>query len=138
MREKFNLSLKHWKEDGSLAIAALLTSELLAVLWLGFLALFALETLLPTFVTVRLSLTEYLTWLILGTVATLWLRRESGVKSLMSSKKVGHVLLAGTVCMTVVLIALSMARFPLIPGLVFFASSLGLGWLLWRSFQEKS
>lgn len=136
MRQRINHSIDRSKQNGSLAIAALLASELLTVLWFAFLGLFALETLLPTFVTIRLSLTEYLAWLSLGTIATLWLRHESGVKSLVPSKKFGNVLLASTILMAVILIGLSFARFPLLPGLVFLAGSLGLGWLLWHAFSS--
>ncbi len=126
-----------WKQDGRLMIAALLLTELIAVLWLGFLALFALETLLPTFVTVRLSLTEYLTWLVLGTAGTLWLRQHAEVSAFELPSRFAQAFLASLTVGLALLIALSMARFPLIPGIAFFLGYALLAWLLWRSYQEN-
>jgi hypothetical protein len=48
------------KENGFLAVCYALLAEALFVGYLGFIALFTIETLLPTFVTVRFSLTKFL------------------------------------------------------------------------------
>lgn len=138
MREKIALSLERFKKNGSLAIAALLLTELAAVLWLGFLGLFALETLLPTFVTVRLSLTEYLTWLVLGTAALLFLRDKAGVTAFEVPPSIAGPLFWTAILALALLVALSMARFPVIPGIIFFVGYSFLAWLLWRSFQESN
>lgn len=130
-----NQKMTEWQESGKLAIAASLLFELLIVLWLGFIALFSLETLLPTFVTIRISLTNFLTVLILGTILYLFL--EQKVDAPLEQNKTPRWLSVGVWCFGALLIALSLARFPLAGAIVFFVGYLALLWLLNRFLQEK-
>lgn len=124
-----------WKQNGALAIIAALLCELLVVLWLSFFALFGLETLLPTFVTIRLSLSNFLAFLILATVFYLFLERQLGLPQ--TEAKTPRWLIVGAWCFGGVLIALSLARFSLFGVVVFFFGYLTLWWFLNRYIIEK-
>lgn len=127
--------LNQWKASGKLVIIAALLFELLVVLWLGFFALFALETLLPTFVTIHLSLSNFLTLLILGTVGYLFLERQ--FDEIPSQTKTPPWLSVGAWLFGCILITLSLARFSLIGALIFLALYLFLWWFLGRFLQEQ-
>lgn len=132
IQQKFD----HWKANGKLAIFATLLLELLIVLWFSFLALFALETLLPTFVTVRLSLTNFLAFLILTTIFYLLLERQLDLPT--EETKTPRWLSGGVMIFGLVLIALSLARFPLMGVIIFLVSYLSLWWLLTRFIQKQN
>lgn len=124
-----------WKANGTIAIASALLFELLTVLWPGFFMLFALETLLPTFVTIRLSLSNFLAFLILATIFYLFLERQ--LDDSPSQTKTPWWLTVGAWGFGVILIGLSFARFPLMGVLIFLVSYLCLTWVLNRFLQEK-
>ncbi len=125
----------HWKQNGTLIIAAALLFELLTVLWIGFFILFSLETLLPTFVTIRLSLTNLLAFLILATLSYLFLERQ--LDEIPSQTKTPRWLAGGVWFFGFILIALSLARFPLFGALLFLTCYLLLAWILSKFVQEK-
>lgn len=124
-----------WKANGSVAIASALLFELLVVLWLGFFMLFALETLLPTFVTIRLSLSNFLAFLILTTIFYLFLERQ--LDDIPSQTKTPRWLTVGVWGFGVILISLSFARFPLMGVVIFLVSYLCLTWVLSRFIHEQ-
>ncbi|TXH02419.1 MAG: hypothetical protein E6R05_04205 [Candidatus Moraniibacteriota bacterium] len=131
IQQKFD----HWKANGKLAIFAALLLELLIVLWLSFLALFALETLLPTFVTVRLSLTNFLAFLLLTTVFYLFFERQLDLPT--EETKTPRWLTVGVWTFGFFIIALSLARFSIIGVLIFLIAYLLLTWLLTKFVQER-
>lgn len=127
--------MTQWKVNGFIPIFAALLFELLAVLWLGFFTLFALETLLPTFVTIRLSLTNFLAFLILATTFYLFLERQLDETPL--ETKTPRWLSVGVWSFGIILIALSFARFSPMGVIIFLTSYLFLTWLLNRFVIEK-
>ena len=134
----FQQKIDTWKQSGMLAIVAALLFELLVVLWLSFLALFSLETLLPTFITIRLSLTNFLTVLILGTLLYLSLEQKiSSDPGVNTDSKLERWLSIGLWVFGAILLLLSLARFSLVGVIVFFLSYLALLWLLKR-FHESA
>lgn len=118
-----------------LAILAALLLELLLVLWIGFLVLFALETLLPTFITIRLSLANFLAILVLGTVFYLFLEKELNLPT--DETKTPRFLTVGVWGFGFILIALSLARFTLAGVIIFFIAYLILWWLFSQVLREK-
>ncbi len=118
-----------------LAILAALLLELLLVLWIGFLVLFALETLLPTFITIRLSLANFLAILVLGTVFYLFLEKELNLPT--DETKTPRFLTVGVWGFCFILIALSLARFTLAGVIIFFIAYLILWWLFSQVLREK-
>jgi len=64
---------KSWEEKGYLALIWALLFELLANAFVAFAGLVTLETLLPTFITARLSLAKLLFFLLLGSSLLAWL-----------------------------------------------------------------
>lgn len=127
--------LKAWTRGGKLVIVSLLFSELLVVLWFAFAALFSFEMLLPTFVTARLSLTNSLAWLILGTLLALWLRQRSGSVSLAVSKKTASWLLVIIIGYGLAIGILASVRFSLLSGIGFFSAYCYLSFLLWQEYR---
>lgn len=65
--QKFLDTLVKWRLSGALRVAYTLSVEALAIGYLYFIGLFTLETLLPTFITVRFSLTLFFFFLLLAT-----------------------------------------------------------------------
>lgn len=128
--------LKRWKQTETLLIATRLLFELLIVLWVSFLALFALETLLPTFVTIRISLTFFLAFIVLATIFYCTLEKQLDAPS--EATETPQWVIIGLWVFGVSLIALSLARFPLLPGILFLLGSIGLTWFLWRLFANTS
>ncbi len=122
--------INQWKQSGRLAIVAALLFELLTVLWLSFFFLFALETLLPTFITIRLSLANFLALLILTTIFYLFLERQLGLPEV--ETKTPRWLSVGTWFFGFILIALSLARFTVIGVIVFLIAYL----LLWQLLKH--
>lgn len=127
--------INQWKQSGRLAIVAALLFELLLVLWIGFFVLFALETLLPTFITVRLSLANLLALLVLGTVLYFSLERQVDVPP--EETTTPPFLTLGAWGFGFSLIALSLARFTLAGVIIFLAAYLILWWLLKRFLRLK-
>lgn len=124
-----------WKASGKLVIIAALLFELLTVLWFGFFILFALETLLPTFVTIRLSLSNFLALLMIGTVGYLFLERQLDLPQ--AETKTPRWLTAGAWLFGFTLITLSLARFSLSGAAIFLVLYLFLWWLFSQFLQEQ-
>ncbi len=67
LSQKFLDILLKWRLSGALRVAYALSVEALAIGYLYFIGLFTIETLLPTFITVRFSLTLFFFFLLLAT-----------------------------------------------------------------------
>lgn len=135
MRNFIQQKFDYWKVNGKLAIFAALLLELIIVLWLSFLALFALETLLPTFVTVRLSLTNFLAFLLLTTIFYLFLERQLDLPT--EETKTPRWLTVGVWGFGFFIIALSLARFSIIGVLIFLIAYFLLTWTFVRFVQAR-
>lgn len=121
-----------------LALVAALLFELLIVLWVSFLALFAFETLLPTFVTMRISLTFFLAFIVLTTIIYCALEKQLNIPSKSRTTKTPQWAIIGLWVFGVSLITLSLARFPFLPGILFLLGYVSLTWFLWRLFANTS
>ena len=73
--EKVQAFGHQWRTDGRLVVCYALLLETLVIGYIGFIGLYTLEMLLPTFITVRLSLTKFFFLLIILTMITASLGR---------------------------------------------------------------
>lgn len=128
MLNLFSTKVSLLKETGWLAVITALLLELILALWIIFLALFSLETLLPTFVTIRVSLTSFLSLLILLT--TLYLVLEQHLTLPLVQTKTPRLMSWGVSLFGFTLILLSLARFPLLAGGFFLVLYMLLWWYL--------
>lgn len=68
LKEKSLALMENWRTTGALHVTYALALEALFIGYLFFMGLFTIETLLPTFVTVRFSLTKFFFILIAATM----------------------------------------------------------------------
>lgn len=103
-----------YKKSGRLAIAANLLFDLALVGWIAFTGLYALETLLPTFVIARLSLVKFAVILLLLTSLLVWISSVLGIKEKESATKkaVPRIMLVAIITAGVGIIALTHYHFP--------------------------
>ncbi len=130
MLSLFTTKLAQWKSAGWLTIILSLLFELLIALWLGFLSLFTLETLLPTFVTIRVSLTTFLWVLLLLSLLYLSLKEYLNLPEALT--KTPRFITWGVFFFGAGLILLSLARFSLFAGGFFLIVYV----LLWWYFRQ--
>lgn len=123
-----NNKLALLKTTGWLTVLAALLFELLLALWVIFLGLFFLETLLPTFITIRLSLTTFLSFLLLLTTLYLAIEQYLALPISPNNSRTPRFFSWGIFFSGFVLIVLSLARFPLFMGVLFL---LGYSFLWW-------
>ncbi|TXH01986.1 MAG: hypothetical protein E6P95_00810 [Candidatus Moraniibacteriota bacterium] len=123
-----NNKLALLKITGWLTVLAALLFELLLALWVIFLGLFFLETLLPTFITIRLSLTTFLSFLLLLTTLYLTIEQYLALPTSPNNSRTPRFISWGIFFSGFVLIVLSLARFPLFMGVLFL---LGYSFLWW-------
>lgn len=138
--EKYLAALK---KNGCLAICYALLAEALIIGYLGFIALFTVETFLPTFVTVRFSLTQFFLILFLLTFILIalgryldisfdWQRQMSGISKKNPGLWLGLVWALG-------ILAISLYKFPPITIPIIIAGFFLTGYLFWKIFfgEEK-
>jgi len=122
--------------DGHIAIAANLLYEAVLIGWASFALLYALETLLPTFVIARLSLVKFSVCLILFTILLGWLG-QLGEAKIAQTKKMHPLLLAVLGLFLLSTVMLANYRFPwwTIPISI---GGYGLvAWFFFKIFQEN-
>lgn len=133
VHQKMSAILKKWQDTGLLHVVYALLSEALLIGFVMFAALFTLETLLPTFVAARLSLTAFLAILIIGSFLLAALGRflsidfPSGLRHRNPILWVGIAWIAG-------ILAISLYKFPLILIPVIILAFLGIGYLFLSVF----
>ncbi|MEP7162567.1 MAG: hypothetical protein ABI747_02285 [Candidatus Moraniibacteriota bacterium] len=130
--------LDRFAREGYLALAYALLLEILAIGFVVFAGLFTLETLLPTYITARLSLAKLFFLLLLSVFLLIAIGKSAGIRFTEKPKKIGF-LLWGACVWGVGLSALSLYKFPLwsIPLLlILFAAISHLFWKLF-SGEEK-
>ncbi|OGI22469.1 MAG: hypothetical protein A2808_03135 [Candidatus Moranbacteria bacterium RIFCSPHIGHO2_01_FULL_55_24] len=126
-----------FKDRNALAVMHALLLEFLVFGYLGFLGLFTLETLLPTFVTVRFSLAGLLLFLLILTFLAAILA-EKLEKSYVPLQKPWHRLLFVPALLWILgILALSLYKFPLWAIIVLVLASLALLFLFWQLFFAR-
>ncbi len=136
LRKFFAPRLEHCKKNGSFAVLYALLAEGLLYGYLGFIMLFSLETLLPTFISVRLSLTLFFFVLISLSFVLALLGRFLEIDFKWSERE-NHLLIRIGILWGIGILALSLYKFPpiLIPAilLAFFF----IGYLFFKEFLDK-
>lgn len=135
VKNKIDAVLKRWRSEGSLHIAYALGTEALLIGYLYFIAFFTIETLLPTFVTVRFSLTMFFFFLVLATFVLSLLGRSLKVTHNWNITKKSPILWLGLFWGFGILLV-SLIKFPplLIP--IILAGLLFSGHLFWKILFE--
>lgn len=128
--------LGHWRTTGMLHVVYALAIEALFISSLYFIGLFTIETLLPTFITVRLSLTKFFFFLILATFLLSLLGRFLSLSFPWNITKKSPLLWL-SILWSIGILAVSMIKFPfaMIPLLI--ALFLFSGSLFWSIFFEE-
>lgn len=122
---------------GRLAVAANLLYEAALVGWIAFGGLYALEALLPTFVTARLSLVKFGVLLLVLSSILIWLSQHLKPVSHQTKKETSRPLSIFLIITGLGIVTLTHYRFPWwsIPISI---SSYGLiVWLFFRLFQKE-
>lgn len=130
--QKIQTLFMKWKENGFLLVVYTLLAEALVLGFFGFAGLFTLETLLPSFVTTRLSLTKFLFLLLSFTFALGLLGRYIDLSFHRPTKK-SPLIWMGLVW-TLGILAISLYKFPLIIIPVLIAGFFIVGFLFWKIF----
>lgn len=134
--EKNSAILLQLRNRGALHVIYALGVEALIIGFVFFAGLFTLETLLPTFVTVRLSLTKFFFVLILAGIALSLLGQFLLISLPTRLTKKSPLLWLG-VLWSIGILTVSLMKFPLllIPFLVI--GFLLSGYLFWNIFSEE-
>jgi len=135
LQKKLTLAFEGWRATGILHVVYALALEALFIGYLFFLGLFTVETLLPTFVTVRFSLTKFFFVLITTTILLSLLGRFLNVSFTWSITKKNPLLWLGLLW-AIGILTVSMIKFlffiPLL--IVLFLLS---AYLFWQIFFEQ-
>lgn len=124
------------KENGSLSVVYALLTEALLLGFIGFVVLFTIETLLPTFVTERFSLTKFFFVLFLLSFILITLGRYLNISFQQSINKKSPLLWLGLLW-TLGILAISLYKFPL-PIIPFIIAGFFLfGFLFWKIFSQN-
>lgn len=136
LRKKMNDTLLHYRATGVLHVFYALLVEALLIGFVFFATFFTIETLLPTFVTVRLSLTKFFFFLVIGTMLLSLLGHFLSVSFSWNITKKNPLLWIG-ILWGIGIFALSLLKFPplLIPILILLF--LIVGFLFWNIFSEE-
>ncbi len=119
------------KENGFLAVCYALLAEALIIGYLGFTLLFTVETLLPTFVTARFSLTTFLFVLVLLSFILAALGRYLDISFEQKINKKSPMLWLGLFWMLGIL-AISLYKFPPLAIPIIIAGFFLIGFLFWK------
>ena len=128
--------LLDWRASGLLKVLYTLATEALLIGYVYFIGFFTIETLLPTFVTVRFSLTTFFFFLIISTMILSLLGRFLALSFSWSINKKSPALWLGLLW-ALGIATISLIKFPpiFIPIIIVcFALS---GYLFWNIFFEK-
>ncbi|MGB4833677.1 MAG: hypothetical protein WBP40_01445 [Candidatus Moraniibacteriota bacterium] len=108
----FKRSLDKYASDGRLAIAANLLSDIVCVGWIAFAGLYAIEVLLPTFVSARLSLVKFAILLLGLTSLLIWLIQSLAPTKQPSNRILSRPLRILLIMVAIGIISLAHYRFP--------------------------
>lgn len=136
LQKKLQAIFTQWRESGFLSVIYALLAEALLIGYLGFTALFTMETLLPTFVTARLSLAKFFAVLVLLSFALALLGRYLDIGFGWKTGKKNPLLWIGLLW-TVAILAVSLYKFPIATIPVIIAGFLLVGFLFFRIFFSR-
>lgn len=137
LQQKIQGILIKWREIGLLHVAYALLLEGLVIGYLGFMALFTIEMLLPTFVTVRFSLTKFFFFLFLLSFVLTALGRYLDMSFEWKITKKNPLLWLGFLW-TLGILILSLYKFPLFIIPIIILAFFSIGYLFWKIlFEEK-
>ena len=134
--KKLTPSFERWRASGVLHVVYALAVEALIIGYLYFAGFFTIETLLPTFVTIRFSLAKFLLILMLSTFATALLGRYLDITFSWNITKKSPLLWLA-ILWAIGILSVSLVKFPLPLIPVFVAGFLLSGYLFWNVFFEK-
>lgn len=136
IQKKISDLLLRYKATGLLHVGYALLAEALIIGFIFFLGLFTIETLLPTFVTVRLSLTKFFFFLVTGTMMLSLLGHFLQISFPWNITKKNPLLWLGVIW-SIGILALSLLKFPpLLIGSILLLF-LVAGYLFWNIFSEE-
>ncbi len=125
-----------WRASGLLKVIYTLATEALLIGYVYFIGFFTIETLLPTFVTVRFSLTTFFFFLVISTMLLSLLGRFLALSFSWNINKKSPALWLGLLW-ALGIATISLIKFPLplifLLLVLFFLS----GYLFWNIFFEK-
>lgn len=125
------------KENGFLAVCYALLLEGLVIGYLGFMALFTIEMLLPTFVSARFSLTKSFFFLFLLSFVLTALGRYLNMNFKWKITKKNPLLWLGFLW-TLGILLLSLYKFPLFTIPIIILAFFAIGYLFWKIlFSEE-
>jgi hypothetical protein len=134
--QQFVSTLRHSKETGLLQVLYALATEALVIGYLYFLGLFTVETLLPTFVTVRFSLALFLLVLVVLTLLIAALGRFLGLSFPLTITP-HHPLFVLALLWGISILVVSLIKFPPLSIPVIILLFLIVGYLFWQLFFEE-
>jgi hypothetical protein len=126
-----------WKSLGILSVVYALLAEALLIGYVTFAGLFTIETILPTFISVRLSLTAFLALLFISSFLLAILGRFLDLDFTSGLRRRNPLLSIGILWMTSIL-ALSLYKFPLFLIPILILAFLGIGFLFLSLFFKKN
>lgn len=124
------------KENGSLSVVYALLAEALILGFIGFMVLFTIETLLPTFVTARFSLTKFFFVLFLLSFILAALGQYLDINFQQQANKKNPLFLFGLLWMFGIF-AISLYKFPPLIIPVIIAGFFIVGFLFWKIFLQN-
>ncbi len=136
LNQKIKVVFERWRVAGSLHVAYALLAEALLIGFTVFAALFTLETLLPTFVAVRLNLATFLIILLIGSFLLSILGRFLNLDFASGLRRRNPLLSIG-ILWIVGILAVSLYKFPLILIPILILAFLGIGYLFLSLFFGK-
>lgn len=133
LKELLTSYLTTLKQNGVLEVCYALLAETLILGFLGWSALFTIETLLPTFVTVRFSLTQFFSILVLLTFVLSVLGHFLGISFESKINKKNLWLWIGLVW-TLFILTISLYKFPPFTTVLIIVAFFFIGFLFYRIF----
>lgn len=136
LQKKIMAMLLDWRASGLLKVIYTLATEALLIGYVYFIGFFTIETLLPTFVTVRFSLTTFFFFLIIATMLLSLLGRLLALSFSWNINKKSPLLWLGLLW-ALGIATISLIKFPLVLLLIIIALFFLSGYLFWNIFFEK-
>lgn len=133
IQKKCIARLEHYRTTGVLTVSYALLTEALLIGAVFFIGLFTVETLLPTFVTGRFSLTKFFFFLTLATFLLSLLGRFLAVSFSWNISWKSPVLWF-SILWAIGILVISLSKFPLLLIPVLIAGLLFSGWLFAKIF----
>lgn len=135
LQKKLTTVFASWRATGALHVVYALSLEALFIGYLFFMGLFTVETLLPTFVTVRFSLTKFFFVLIAATILLSLLGRFLELSFTWNITKKNPILWLG-ILWSIGILTVSMIKFLFFIPILIILFGLS-GYLFWQILFEQ-